>query len=203
MRINLGCGRTPLPGWVNVDRVALDGTDVVADLDRIREVPLPFGDGSVEEILLSHVMEHLQDPLSLMEELYRVASPGCTCQVRVPYGGSDDAWEDPTHRRPYFLGSFGYFSQPYYWRADYGYRADWVVQAITLMVPRAWFQKHRVAGSTNPNWFQIQPGDPAWIEIHRDRNIVTEMLTTLQVVKPAREPKRELQTGFPVWVMCG
>lgn len=31
----------------------------------------------------------------------------------------DDAVEDPTHARQYFLNSFGYFLQPFYWRADY------------------------------------------------------------------------------------
>ena len=52
-------------------------------------------------------------------------------------GANDDAFEDPTHVRQYFPNSFGYFSQPFYWRADYGYRGDWKPEEITLVVRRA------------------------------------------------------------------
>ena len=63
LKLNLGCGRTILDGWINVDAVALPGVDVVADLDRCRTAPLPFDDASAGEFLLSHVLEHLSDPL--------------------------------------------------------------------------------------------------------------------------------------------
>ena len=36
----------------------------------------------------------------------------------------------------FFLNSFGYFSQPFYWRADYGYRGDWQTRRIVLYVDR-------------------------------------------------------------------
>ena len=127
LRLNVGCGRTLLPDWINLDVRPLPGVDLVADLDGRGSAgpaaaPLPLPDGSVEEFLLSHVLEHIREPLPMMEELWRVAAPGARMTVRCPYGSSDDAWEDPTHVRAIFLQSFGYFSQPYYWRADYGYR---------------------------------------------------------------------------------
>ena len=131
IRLNLGCGRSPMEGWVNVDSVELPGVDVVADLEKGK---LPFDDESVREINGSHVIEHIRDPLGLMAELYRVAKPGAVAVFRTPYGSSDDADEDPTHVRRYFWGSWGYFSQPYYWRADYGYRGDWEVEDVLLTV---------------------------------------------------------------------
>lgn len=133
-RLNVGCGRTPMPGWINLDSRALAGVDVVADLEQCAHAPLPFDSDSIDEILVSHVIEHIRSPLPMMQELHRVARPGALATIRVPYGSSDEAWEDPAHVRPYFLQSFGYFSQPYYWRADYGYRGDWRPLKTTLLM---------------------------------------------------------------------
>ena len=48
MRLNLGCGRDVLPGWVNVNASDQLGPGVeVWDLD---EHPWPFEDGSASEI---------------------------------------------------------------------------------------------------------------------------------------------------------
>ena len=108
-RLNVGCGRGPLQGWVNLDSVALPGVDIVADLESCATTRLPFPDSSVEEFLLSHVLEHIRGSLGLMQELWRIAMPEAKMVIRVPYGASDDAYEDPTHVRQYFLGSFGFF----------------------------------------------------------------------------------------------
>ena len=180
VKINLGCGRNIRKGWINVDWAALEGVDVIADLDQCRSVPLPFDSDSVDEILISHVIEHLNDPLSLMQEAYRIAKPGSYCVVRVPYGASDEAWEDQTHKRAYFLGSFGYFSQPYYWKADYGYRGDWQPEVIRLTVGR----EH--TGANGKEFLK---------RINSERNLVREMVAVLRAVKPIREPKAELQTA--------
>jgi SAM-dependent methyltransferase len=159
----------------------LPGVDVVADLDRCRDGPLPFPDDSVDEMLLAHFIEHVRDPLPLMQELHRMAQAGCRMTIRVPYGASDDAYEDPTHVRPYFMNSFGYFSQPYYWRADYGYRGDWVTERITLVV--------RAEGNTG-----LSPAD-VMAKVMRERNVVIEMIAELVPHKPIREPRQELHVA--------
>lgn len=177
-RLNLGCGRNTMPGWVNVDQRQLPGVDVIADLNACRTTKLPFDDNSVDGLLLNHVLEHIPDSLALMAELYRIARPGAELVARVPYGSSDDAWEDPTHVRAYFAGSWGYFSQPFQWRADYQYTADWQPEAVTLVVG------HRWAGRPKPEVLGL---------IHAQRNIVVEMIAVLRKVYPAREARRELQ----------
>lgn len=178
-RLNLGCGRDVREGWVNIDAYAAPGVDVVVDFDD--RPKLPFDADSVDHSEGSHVIEHLHHPLPLMEELWRVTRPGGTVTFRCPYGSSDDADEDPTHVRRMFVGSWLYFGQPAYWRADYGYRGDWQTQTVTL---RVW------------------PGFDECIDeeltalIQFQRNIVAEMTATLRAVKPAREPARELQEPF-------
>ena len=107
LELNLGCGKNPEPGWINVDCVAGPGVDVVAELDN--GWPLPWATDSVKKIRMIHVFEHLKNTLLLMEELHRVAKPNAIMLLKLPYGSSDAAWEDPTHVRPYFLHSFRFF----------------------------------------------------------------------------------------------
>ncbi|MCC7328319.1 MAG: methyltransferase domain-containing protein [Burkholderiales bacterium] len=181
VRLNLGCGRHPIEGWVNVDIAALPGVDVVADLDACRTTPLPFADDSVSTMLMTHALEHIHDTLALMQELHRVAKPGALLTLRCPYGSSDDAFEDPTHCQRFFMNSFLYFSQPAYWRADYGYRGDWEVVDITLLLP----------ASENANLALEAIAQ----RVRQLRNTVFEMVVVLRSVKPLRAADRALQTA--------
>lgn len=176
-KLNLGCGKNILSGWMNLDKVALIGVDIIADLDDCNNTKLPFDNNEIDEFLASHVIEHLHNPLAFMEELHRIAKPNAKAVFRVPYGSSDDAFEDPTHVKQYFLKSFGFFSQPFYWKADYGYRGDWLTEKIALLV------------DAYPH--QGKNAEQIMFEINTFRNIVTEMIVELRAIKPLREPQRE------------
>jgi len=179
-KLHLGCGKTILKEWLNLDIIKGQGVDIVADLEKCSEIPLPLENNSIDEFYASHLIEHIHHTLPMMEELHRIAKNDAKAVFRLPYGSSDDAYEDPTHVRPYFLNSFGYFSQPYYWRADYGYRGDWKTEKISLLVNQAVYK------------------DKSFHEIYEDvmkkRNVVSEMVVELRAIKPIREPKKELQT---------
>jgi len=178
-RLNLGCGRFPDPNWINVDVVPLPGVDLVLDLNTLGEENLPLPDDCIEAFRMSHVIEHIQNILPMMQELHRVAKPGAVLSVRCPHGASDDAWEDPSHVRPIYPQSFGYFSQPYYWRADYGYRGDWLTHEIRLLV-----SANACLGLYDTELFR---------RISRERNWILEMLVTLVAIKPIRECRKHLQ----------
>jgi ubiquinone/menaquinone biosynthesis C-methylase UbiE len=177
-KLHLGCGKNILSDWINLDSVSLAGVDIVANLDECKTTKLPFEDNTIDEFLGNHVIEHLHNCLPFMEELHRIAKPNAKAVFRVPYGSSDDAFEDPTHVRQYFLNSFQYFSQPLYWRADYGYRGDWLAEKIELIV-----EADRHQGET--------PEEIMW-QVHTFRNVVTEMVVELRAIKPIREQKKEL-----------
>ncbi|WP_152554382.1 hypothetical protein [Burkholderia sp. A1] len=53
LRLNLGCGHIALDGYLNVDRRALPGVDVVSEVDE-----LPFKSGELSEIFSAHLLEH-------------------------------------------------------------------------------------------------------------------------------------------------
>lgn len=183
--LNLGCGNDIKKGggWLNVDWI--DGPDVDEVIDFDTMSALPWADGTVDGFYMSHVIEHLSRPLWVVQECWRVAKPGAKLVIRVPHGASDDAWEDQTHRRAYFPGSFYAFSQPYYWKAYAGYDGDWQVERLILHL------------TEDAKWKQDQGGD-IYDAVANQRNVVTEMVAELVAVKPARARLLELREEVEV-----
>ena len=106
MILDLGCGKKKRPGTVGVDFSDRHDADVIHNLN---EFPYPFSTSSVDHIYLDNVLEHLDHPLLVMEELYRILKPNCTIKVIVPYFRSKWAFVDPTHRTFYTVNSFDYY----------------------------------------------------------------------------------------------
>ena len=75
MKLNLGCGRNELPGY--------DNRDIKAGQPCY---PLPFADGTVEEVRASHVLEHLtfREASEALRDWFRVLQPGGVIRVAVP-----------------------------------------------------------------------------------------------------------------------
>lgn len=168
--MHLGCGKDVFPGWLNVD---LQPTESVlsVDLDAVGDAFADLPESSFDGFYGCHLFEHLQNSLKLMDELYRLAKPGARLTLRVPYGSSNDAFEDPTHHRPLFEGSFVYYAQPAYSRADYGYIGDWAIERVNLVL---W-----------PEVFALPAETRLW-KLRCSRNTVREMVVHLRAVKPAR-----------------
>jgi SAM-dependent methyltransferase len=57
------------------------------------------------------VLEHLDNIPAIMTELHRVLAPGGRLRIRVPYGKSDWALQDPTHRHAFTERSMDYFCE--------------------------------------------------------------------------------------------
>jgi SAM-dependent methyltransferase len=110
--INLGCGRTRIPGSIGVDQVLIPGfVDVVQNLN---ELPYPFEDNSADEVHFYHVLEHLDDPLKKLEEIHRILKPDGILHLRCPHFSSNGAFTDITHKRPFSVFSFDVFEKGSY-----------------------------------------------------------------------------------------
>jgi SAM-dependent methyltransferase len=103
--LDIGCGRKKLPGALGLDRHALPGVDVVADLNE----RLPFPDESFDAVSANQVLEHVPDLVGLVHEIHRVLRPGGILVAHVPYFRSSWAHIDPTHVRAFTINSMDYF----------------------------------------------------------------------------------------------
>ncbi|MCZ6904101.1 MAG: methyltransferase domain-containing protein, partial [Acidobacteria bacterium] len=73
MTIDIGCGKNKIePGSLGLDQRLDSSADVVCNLDRL---PWPLRDNSASRIHLSHILEHLDDLMGVMGEVYRIAQP--------------------------------------------------------------------------------------------------------------------------------
>jgi SAM-dependent methyltransferase len=93
--LDVGCGSAKLPGATGLDISAETAADIVHDLD---DLPYPIEDSSFDHILLQDVIEHVREPIRVLEELHRIARPGGRIQLRTPHFSSALAYGDPTHR---------------------------------------------------------------------------------------------------------
>jgi len=108
MKLNLGCGIKKLDGFVGVDNIKTEVVDIVHSLNVF---PYPFESGSVAEILMDNVLEHLDDVIRVMEELYRICAKDAIIRIKVPYFKSNSAYTDPTHKHFFTETSFKYFTK--------------------------------------------------------------------------------------------
>ena len=132
IKLNVGSGKIPLQGWINLDCMAHPTVDVVHDLNAKDGIPLP--ENSVDVFLISHVLEHIPNTLLVMEKLYKLAKPEAKITIACPYAFSDASIEDQTHIRFFVENSCCFFSQPVYCNNDYGYRGDWQIDRVVISV---------------------------------------------------------------------
>jgi SAM-dependent methyltransferase len=81
-RLNWGCGGDGRRGWINSDRTAGPGVDLVAD---IRE-GLPIESGTIDYAVGAHTIQGLAYPelAPALVEVFRVLRPGGTLRLVVP-----------------------------------------------------------------------------------------------------------------------
>ena len=92
MKLNLGCGSKLVKGYINCDLFA-PNADKKVNLDKF---PYPFDDSVATHILMDNSLEHLEDPIAVLKELYRIAKPDATIKLILPYGVRGLC--NPTHK---------------------------------------------------------------------------------------------------------
>jgi SAM-dependent methyltransferase len=112
-KLNLGSGNEILEGYINHDIFSLPGIDSVHDLNVF---PWPWADGSMAEVRALNVLEHLDNFMLAIEEIYRILKPSGKCYISVPYWNSWCAAADPTHKRGFHEITFSFFDP----ESDYG-----------------------------------------------------------------------------------
>ncbi len=80
------------------------GVDVVGDARC-----MPLKTSSIDEIYSSYCLEHIDDQLAVIKEIYRVCKAGATVRLILPHFSNPAFFDDLTHQRLYSTRSFEHF----------------------------------------------------------------------------------------------
>ena len=99
IKLDLGCGKSKKEGFLGVDRRKFPGVDKVWDLMKF---PWPWADESVEEVHMSHTLEHFtgEERVKIFNELHRIMQKGAKASIITPDWSSGRAYGDFTHKWP-------------------------------------------------------------------------------------------------------
>lgn len=150
IRLNLGCGGRPLPGYINIDldtveelKVRYPGDEFPEDFEVYQYdiFDLPFSDGSVAEIRADALLEHLSflEERKFFYEVKRVLRPGGLFVFSVPdfektvkmWLAAKDEWKDFYRNDPEAIAQKHWFGQ-------YSFEADnrWGYLTATIFGPQ-------------------------------------------------------------------
>jgi len=116
MRIlDLGSGTKPYKRekaeiW-HLDKFEFPHVEIVCDVEN----GLPFPSNYFDYVRASHLMEHLNDVVKVINEIWRVLKPNGKLQILTPHYTNTDFWRDPTHKRPFMIQSFDHFDPQTGW----------------------------------------------------------------------------------------
>lgn len=93
-KLNFGCGLNSTPGWDNADIQEGVG-NLCFDFNVF---PYPISNDTYDEVYTRSVLEHLDKPKRVLEELHRVCKKGAIIEIIVPYYNNKSAYSDMDHK---------------------------------------------------------------------------------------------------------
>jgi SAM-dependent methyltransferase len=104
--LDVGCGANKHPGAIGLDSNPRTAADVIHDLG---DIPYPFPDDEFDEVVSSHVAEHVPDVMAFVSEMYRITKNGGRIKILTPHYTNPDWATDPTHRNHFNSYTFNVF----------------------------------------------------------------------------------------------
>jgi len=127
MKLDLCCSSRKPEGYYGIDIAQFPGVDLVYDLNS--GIPLP--DNSCEIVRAHDAIEHMNNGMQIMKEIWRVCTDKALVDILVPSTDGRGAWQDLSHNSYWNQNSFGYWCNEAQWM-DY-YRGP------CLFAPVEWY----------------------------------------------------------------
>jgi len=99
-KLNFGCGKDLKKGYDNVD---------VKDFD-FNVFPYPIPDNRYEEVYIRNVLEYLQDPHKVLNEVWRICKPNAIVYIRCPHYANKGAYNSLQHQHYFSERAFTYYA---------------------------------------------------------------------------------------------
>lgn len=98
--LDLGCGNKKYEGKpgdkvIGIDENPRTQADVLHDLNK---QPYPFKNNEFDLVIADFVIEHLNDPIKVIEELHRITKPNGLIRINVLHFSSARNYADITHK---------------------------------------------------------------------------------------------------------
>jgi Methyltransferase domain len=105
VKVDLGCGRAKRDGFIGIDHLPLPGVDIVTDLNK----GIPLENDSVDYLVASHSLEHLEELPLIISEIFRIMKDRSLVTIVAPYATTllNDA-------NPYHLKTFNEHSARFF-----------------------------------------------------------------------------------------
>lgn len=151
IKVEVGAGESPRPGYIQCDIRALPNIDHVCNAWQ-----LPFGDGQVDELYSSHMLEHVTEHEGrlTLKEWARVLRVGGRVEIHVPdleghiaqyfHPGQSPVHPNITNRDHAMLGFYGWQRFP-----EDAHQWGYTWETLSAKLKESGFE--RVVRIENPN----------------------------------------------------
>lgn len=139
-KIDLGAAHGKPIGYTGIDIID-DATDITADIRK----GLPFDDNSVGVVRAVDFLEHIDDKISVINEIYRVLAPGGWLLSLTPSTDGRGAFQDPTHVAYYNENSFLYYTDKKYQQYVDGLHCKFQPVRLTTYFPSEWHERMKIS----------------------------------------------------------
>jgi SAM-dependent methyltransferase len=137
-KLNIGSCADYREDCINLDINKQYNPDVIWDLTKF---PYPFKDDTFTGVIVHDILEHMQKPVEILEELYRICKDGAEIEIMVPHWSHYTAWTDLTHYREFCIKSFDG------WEREKGGKYGYYSNKANFSIPKKEYQF-----TTNVTW---------------------------------------------------
>lgn len=136
-KINIGCGRHPMKGYINLDIAKEVNPDILVDIEK---EGLPFPDNSIDEIYSSCCLEHIRPQYwsFIMQEIARVSKHKGKLRLVLPF---DSAFQRG-HADQYRVFTWDSFCDHYYDSSEVLYYGNLILRNLHKrpnIIYRLWY----------------------------------------------------------------